>query len=197
MSLKSLKEKFLSALPVIGPHADIEADLMLAGKKPLMWTFVAPDEMHFDDPRMQKQHEDRKRLDQAVKEGKLIALDITRDNAGHPDSINVFRHYAQPEEEDKLKRIVAFNEKTFNFQDYSEVNLDKDIGHYLGYRRRDILFFNNTIGSPYLPEAAKRWIVGLNESAQRAYRTRLLEECGHNSDEGTQTHWPKPESSNE
>lgn len=71
-----MRRSFLSAFPVIGPHADIEMELMLAGKKPITWTFVAPDDATCDDIRMQKAHRDRKLLDRAVTQGKLISVDV-------------------------------------------------------------------------------------------------------------------------
>lgn len=42
-------------LPVIGPHAGIEAELMLAGKKPLTWIMVYPDNAQLSDPDQQKE----------------------------------------------------------------------------------------------------------------------------------------------
>tara|TARA_R110002124_G_scaffold73157_11_gene196239 strand:- start:1580 stop:2236 length:657 start_codon:yes stop_codon:yes gene_type:complete len=176
MSIQSIKSRFLASFPVIGPHADIEADLMLAGKKPITWVFVAPDEARFDDPRMQRQHEGRKRLDKAVEEGRLIAIDVEQRYDEHPEYVGVYRHYAQPENEEKLKQVVAFNKQAFNGRDVSQVELDKDMGHYLGYRRRDIFFFNNVINAPLLPEGLRDVIIRFNAPCQQALGEKLLAE---------------------
>lgn len=174
--MQSIKSRFLASFPVIGPHADIEADLMLAGKKPITWVFVAPDEAKFDDPRMQRQHEGRKRLDRAVEEGRLIAIDVEQRYDEHPEYVGVYRHYAQPENEEKLKQVVAFNKQAFNGRDVSQVELDKDMGHYLGYRRRDIFFFNNVINAPLLPEGLRDVIIRFNAPCQQALGEKLLAE---------------------
>lgn len=179
MNSKSLRRNFLAAFPVVGPHSDIETELMLAGKKPMTWTFVAPDDATFDDSRMQKAHRDRKLLDKAVAEGKLIAVDVEHRDPDYPEHVAIFRHYAQPGQEESLKRVSEFNKQAFNFNDLSEVDLDKDMGHYLGYKKRDILFFNHVVNSSLLPDFVVNAVIRLNSSCQVARREKLLLEAGY------------------
>jgi hypothetical protein len=179
MILKKLKQKFLAAMPVIGPHAHIEAELMLAGKKPLTWVIAAPDETVYQDPYMQKDHEGRKLLDQAVREGKLIAKDVEFHRPNEPQYRFTARHYAQPDQKENLDLVTAFNEKAFNFLDYSDVNLDKDLGHYVGYKKRDIFFFNHITNSGLLPPSIVNKIIDLNASCQAARRNAYLQEAGY------------------
>ncbi len=182
MNLKSLRNKFLSQLPVVGPHADIEAELMLAGLKPITWTVVVPEDKHIEDLRIKIRHEGRKRLDEAVKEGKLIAIDVEQALPQDPGNLTIIRHYAQPENEDKLKRIAAFNTNAFNGEP-SSIDLGVDMGYHLGYRKRDILFFNWIINSRLLPDKLKEKIIDINRYSQIALRERLLEQAGHSPDE--------------
>lgn len=170
----------MAAFPVVGPHADIEAELMLAGGKPLMWMPVAPDDAVFDDPYLQREHEGRKRLDKAVEDGKLISIDVEHALPDNPENIKVTRHYAQPENEEKLERVVAFNKQAFSFNDVSDVHLDQDIGHYLGYRRRDILFFSHVVSSDFVPASIASALVKLNAPFQQARREQLLLDSGCN-----------------
>jgi hypothetical protein len=179
VNIRSIKRSFLAAFPVVGPHTNIEAELMLAGKKPLTWTFVAPDDMTFKDLSMQKDHQGRKLLDCAVAERKLIAVDIEQRDPDHPEYVVVFRHYAQPGQEENLKRVSEFNRRAFNRLDLSEVSLDQDMGHYLGYQRRDILFFNHIVHSGFLPDFIIGKIIDFNSSCQRARREKLLLEAGY------------------
>ena len=167
----------------IGNIADYQC--VIARKKPLTWVFVVPDEAKFDDPRMQRQHEGRKRLDKAVEEGRLIAIDVEQRYDEHPEYVGVYRHYAQPENEEKLKQVVAFNKQAFNGRDVSQVDLDKDIGHYLGYRRRDIFFFNNVINTPLLPEGLRDAIIRFNAPCQQALGEKLLAEVEKSLDTTT------------
>ena len=74
--LKNIFNSVAGSLPVIGPHAGIEADLLLAGKKPLGWVIVEPDDATFQDPFDQAEHEGRKKLDEAVRQGKLKSMDV-------------------------------------------------------------------------------------------------------------------------
>jgi hypothetical protein len=176
-NLKSLKQAFLAACPVIGPHAGIEVDLMLAGKKPLTWIPVFSDQANFADWRVMKMHEDRLRLDAAVEQGLLIAKDVTA-FAGDPEKAFPVRHYALPSEKRRLEMLVAFNQCAMNDQDVSQADLKEDVGRYLGYRRRDVLFFNHIVNSPFIPGPIKTWIIDANAPCQRARRDQLLREAG-------------------
>lgn len=150
--LKNLFNSLAGQLPVIGPHANIEARLLLAGKKPLGWVLVEPDELVFDNPSAQAEHEARKGLDEAVRAGKIIAEDVLvyrlSDANGvvreRSEPLN-FRHYCQPGHEKDLEAVVAYNRKAFNHEEPDGSLLKKDFGEYLGYRKRDIkLWYSGT-----------------------------------------------------
>ncbi|WP_421896394.1 hypothetical protein [Marinoscillum sp.] len=177
--LKSLKNKLLAAFPIIGPHADIEAEMMLAGKKPVTWMFVMPDDGKPRDIRIKLEQEGRKKLDQAVKEGKLVSIDVEQRHPQAPNGKLIFRHYAQKGNEKSLKRISTFNKEAFNGLEHT-VQLDKDIGYYLGYRKRDIFFFNHVINSSYVPSQWKVKMINMNSYCQRAFQETQLEKAGYN-----------------
>jgi hypothetical protein len=181
MNFASLKRSFLAAFPVVGPHAGVESELLLAGKKPLGWTLVAPDDTQFKDPRMQKDHQGRMLLDRAVASGNLIAIDVEQRNKHAPaeESVIVLRHYAQLGQEQNLRRVSEFNKRAFNGLNISDADLDQDMGHYLGYRRRDIFLFNHVAQSGLLPGCIKRIILYFNAACQKARREALLIESGH------------------
>lgn len=179
-SITSLKRAFLSAFPVIGPHHCIEAELMLAGKKKITWFPVAHDDVVFEDYEFQKLHDDRKILDIAVAEGKLISVDVNKYDSNYPEPISIMRHYTQLGQEENLKMISEFNKHAFGFADSSEakVKLDKDMGYYLSYRKRDILFFN-FVENGLVPSFITKAILNLNSSCQAALREKLLLEAGY------------------
>jgi hypothetical protein len=179
MDIKSIKRSFLAAFPVVGPHANIEAELMLAGKKPITWAFVASDEVILRGLGAQKKQQGRKLLDRAVADGKLIAVDVECPYPEHPEYVAIFRHYAQLGQEENLARVSECNRRAFNRLGLSEVPLGKDMGYYLGYRKRDILFFNYVVNSNLLPMFIKRGIIGLHSPCQRARREELLLEAGY------------------
>lgn len=139
--LSSIFNRVVGQLPVIGPHADIEGELLLAGKKPLGWIAVLPPSA---DPDLCRQELDvQRRLGHAVAEGKLIAADVTQTFTSPKGEENsfIFRHYAQPGREKDLATMAAFNADIFNGK-APTVKLEKDFGDYLGYRRRDQLLWN-------------------------------------------------------
>lgn len=179
MDLLSLKRHFMAAFPVIGPHSDIEPELMLSGKKPLTWMVVMSDNMVSKDRRLQKEHEGRKQLDEAVENGTLIASDVTYTDPRFPEYVHTLRHYAQPTQTDQLRRVVEFNKCALNRQDLSPVMLDKDAGHYLGYRKRDIFFFTHIVNQKWLPGKLKDLIIDLNAPFQKAHREKMLIESGY------------------
>jgi len=155
-SLKNIFNNVVGNLAVIGPHFGIEAELLLAGKKPLGWlgSGVYPDELVFDDPALQAEHEGRKKLDEAVRQGKLKSMDIivhkARVNPYDVDSEfqelskpEIVRHYCQPGKEKDMETMVAYNEKAFNGEEPPVDLLQKDIGTYLGYRDKDVKLWQN------------------------------------------------------
>ncbi|GEM_PF-207686 len=183
MKFKSLKREFLAAFPVIGPHVGIEAELMLAKKKDITWSPVFDGDTNFGDDRILKMHLDRKRMDQAVEEGALIAMDVEYMHPQTPGERHILRHYAQPECEDILKRVVACYKYDRDPENHPESYLEKDIGHYLGYKKRDILFFNNVVNNQAIPRSVASAIVGMNAACQRARREKLLLEAGYDIQE--------------
>lgn len=174
MRLSFLKESFLAAMPVIGPHAHIESELMLAGEKPLTWIFVFPDTADFSHPEVKNIYKAQKKLDQAVLEGRLISQDVEQRDPENSAPANIIRHYAQPKNREDLKKVAAFNSKAFNREDLSDVMLDKDLGHYLGYRKRDIYFFNYIVNSAVLPDALVTSLIEMNAPCQKALQNKLL-----------------------
>ena len=182
MSFSWLKRQFFATFPVVGPHTHIESDLMLAGKKPLTWVYVARD----DEPETIESR-GRKRLDEAVTDGRLLAVDVVQRYSDDPENVSVFRHYAQLDQEENLKRVATFNKCAFNQEDCSEaeaaLDAGKDFGDYLGYRKRDILFFNYVINSGWLPDRVKMGLIRLNSVCQNHLRDQLLEDAGYDVDE--------------
>ena len=181
-----IKTRFLSEFPVIGPYTDIEADLMLAGKKPLTWTLVVPEDCLHEGIGTLIEHEGRKRLDKAVEEGRLISRDVEVKHPDSPAEPMIFRHYAQPDKKDSLKQMADFNTAAFNFKDVSRIHLDKSIGEHLGYRKRDRFLFENVINNPLLPDKIKDFLIDMNAACQQALREKLLHDAGYKLDKWEQ-----------
>ncbi len=87
----------------------------------------------------------------------------------------VIRHYCQPEKEQDMQIIADVNRKLWSQQDVPEASDKRDFGNFLGYRKRDIIFFNNY---QKLPEPTIKRIAQFNVPAQWAYKYKLLESCG-------------------
>jgi hypothetical protein len=163
--LGKLKRDFLAALPVIGPHADIEAELLLAGIKPVGWLWIYPDDETFKNWRMRKEQRDRKILDRAVAEGKLKSIDTVRDN------IPVRRFYCQPGREEDMQWVKAIEDGDEN----AARDCKKEWNELYGYRKRDVLFYNYYFR---FPEQLGSLMRQMNANAQMYHREKLLEECG-------------------
>ncbi len=58
------------------------------------------------------------------------------------------------------------------------VELDKDMGHYMGFRKRDILY-GNMIFSGKLPKYITNTLINLNAPCQKARGEQLLLEAGY------------------
>lgn len=174
-----LKNRVLGALPNIGTHGGIEADLLLAKRKPLGWMYVPrklDDNEKIEDfpPQFQKEVRDHERLQEAVQKGDLIAKDVvTREELPSGGTLtSVFRHYAQPDKEKTLEAVVAFNEKAFNRQPLDDVMLKEDIGKILGYRKRDRFMWNNM---HRLPKVMQDALITVNHKFIRdAYQANEL-----------------------
>ena len=201
--LSKLKRNILAAFPVVGPHADIEAELMLSGKKPLTWLHIPYPDWEIpknvpitsdNDWREVKEAHGTIELDKAVSKEKLISEDVAITKFPNlnepPPHTPIVRHYAQIDQSENLSLIASINRSFFNFQEPDEAILEaaigKDFGDYLGYRRRDILFFNKVINNPYLPRPMAQALIELNSYSQAALREKLLEESGYDVKEWRQ-----------
>lgn len=188
--LRNIFNSVVGQLPVIGPTDNhLEAELMLAGKKPLSW-IVVPDP-HADlsgyQPWARADYERRmeyiRRLDQAVAEGRLKSVDVIADRGRRdPYDLNseiietppmIFRHYCQPGNEDMMLRMAAYNQKMFNFEEPG-FELDHDEGVELGYRKRDIWYWGHKgdiFRSQFMFDLATKVNMKI---AQPAYRAKEL-----------------------
>lgn len=163
-----LVQKFMAQFPVIGPHAGIECELMLAGIKPVTWMPVLTANSAYRYTRgLLEEQRRRILLDRAVEEGKLISRDIYyRDSK---DVENIERFYAQPDREDLMNILADDHEKFLNGQMSEEV---LDYGSLLGYRKRDCFYFNHTRG------AVKSFSSYTNIAFLWAYQNELLKQNG-------------------
>ncbi len=87
ISFHDLKTIFLAQIPIIGPHSDIEGELLLLGKKPLGWISINLT----NDPRLiaerltsikwqqiTKERDIQRQLDKAVSQGRLYSIDVVQ-----------------------------------------------------------------------------------------------------------------------
>jgi hypothetical protein len=193
-TLDDVKNKILGQIPVIGPHGDIEEKLLLSGQKPLGWISVAPPMVDENHPTVRDHLALQRQLDAAVGSGRLIAKDVTQltvitrspnivERVGDreiPDRETVYRHYAQPGNEKRLAVMSAFNQAAFNRQEIDpSVDVDKDIGDYLGYRKRDQAYWRFTQLHGYkLPLKIQQALIWLNvHVAQPAYKADILRQA--------------------
>ncbi len=180
--LKNVFNSVAGSFPVIGPHDGIEAELMLAGKKPLTWSPVIPAEAYEGlTPKMLEGTlaGDFMKLEEGVRQGKLKSMDVVvhryRDFATGEIKNNlkpeIYRHYCQPGKEEDMKRMAAFNQKLFNFEEPDYSLLQKDIGTYLGYRDKDVQLWSRGLRQPL--RQASRFIQDHVHSEVR--REKMLE----------------------
>ena len=204
-----LKSRFakavLAQLPVIGPHADIEAELLLAGIKPIGWVSVYrddyyPQERDFDfaslDADKKKKlseglkktrHEIdmRRKLDEEVTKGNLKSVDVHYPGRDPNDKGSISRVYCQPEHEQEMRMVAAVSQKFANREPLTpeeDKNLaKKDMGEYLGYRKRDTMLFrlvNDRSISKFVPDVVLDAIYAVNEAVvQPALRDILLDKA--------------------
>jgi uncharacterized protein YuzE len=177
MKFNKLTRNFLAAFPVLGPHESIECELMLAGTKPVAWLEVLPDYLTFQNSKAQKRHNDRKILDRTVAEGRLLTTDIQYINAEDPDrTVITIRFYCQLRKENDMKKAVAIELEAIRKICGLEIMNDEresDNGHYFGYRKRDIIFYDKLFRWN-LPEL----VFKLNKIFRHAYQDKILEESG-------------------
>lgn len=163
-------------LPVIGPHAGIEAELLLNGTKPLGWIDIVPDWADQEHPENKKKLALEKRLDAAVAEGRLSAIDVAVPRPNDLPGHYIYRHYCQKGREADLEKVAAFNSFVFNRKKPEGVELDKSFGEYLGYRKRDRWYWENMpdIGR-HLPRSLKDALADFNaKTVQPAYQSEAL-----------------------
>ena len=180
MSLHDLKNLLLSQLPVIGPHSDIEGQLLLNGTKPMGWIDLLPPTADPGFGSNRKKLELQKQLDQAVEDGRLKSADVVvrlrgadgKPGAGPPCT---FRHYCQPGNESDMEKMVVFNQKAFSGEQ-PDANLEKSFGDYLGYRKRDQMLFAAVMKyGRHLPRTLMDAVYSLNEKVtQPAYQAEAL-----------------------
>jgi hypothetical protein len=127
---------------IMGPHADVEADLLIAGIKPVGYLAVIEEDP--PDPLFEDITEQIKRLDEEVNKGNLLSTGFTVENFTWPNGcsarVNAY-FYCQPDKEAEMK-IVSDNSEKYWRQGIDE-DLPEDSGKYLGYTDNDIELFNN------------------------------------------------------
>lgn len=180
-SFKNAAQNALSRLPVIGPHADIEAELLLGGVKPLGWLNVwSLDGIPAGYLPAIKQYLDVQKLDKAVHEERLISYDV-QGKSPTGDVLYTVRHYAQPDQKENIERIVAYHTKLWNGsgEEPDESILgDKSFGQYLGYRRQDEIFFD-FLNSANLPKKIDEFLrCDLTSKWKTLYQDSLLRQAG-------------------
>lgn len=180
-SFKNAAQNALSRLPVIGPHADIEAELLLGGVKPLgllnVWSLNEIPAGHLP---WIKEYLDVRKLDKAVDEGRLISYDVQiKSSTG--DTGRIIRHYAQPDQKENIERLVAYHTKLWDEsgEEPDESILgDKSFGQYLGYRRQDEIFFD-LLQKANLPEKIDQFLRhDITSKWRNLYQDSLLRQAG-------------------
>lgn len=176
-NISKIKRDFLASLPVIGPHVSIEAELMLAGTKPITMYPIFECDTQTDNLSLLKEAQDLKKLNEAAANGQLRTLDTKSIKPPNPDAPSFkLRYFCQPEEEETMQMMV----RAENTRDFSE--LKKDFGRYLGYRKRDVAFFHAkralANSFPSLTEQIHVTLNNINAPCQVALGRKLLEEAG-------------------
>ncbi len=220
-----LESKFaraiLSQLPVVAPHADIEAELLLSGQKPIGFVSLYPDDYRpvesdfglLDEEATKKLRDNlnrvyyeiemHARLDEQVAKGNLKSVDVLYKNPDGSPLVN--RFYCQPEREDEMKFIAMIHQKKADHEPLTKSEHDhfakKDMGLHLGYRKRDVMLFSLTQGGPmsrFIPDAA---IIALRNIGGRfghpALQETLIEKAREKCQEkgiSLKTQIPKPKS---
>ena len=187
--LRHAFKKVASQLPVIGPHAGIEGELMLAGKKPMTWMSV-DDRTDVGNDEFKHEQKMRRLLDKQVEAGKLVSVDVIYQLKGaSPDWKCTTRHYAKREHKETMETIAGFNDCLWNNKQPDEILIKKlnqlhedkkDIGIVLGYRKRDVMWWQVVQGMwNDWPKETIQSIYTFNEKfAQPAYQEKVLKGTG-------------------
>jgi hypothetical protein len=113
MVFSKLRQAFYAALPVVGPHAGIEAQLLLGGVKPIGWLSSYSEDYVPKTEVERKEYEAYKKLDEAVAQGRLKRVDVVCH--GKDDLCpSIVPHYYQPDKEQEALQIIEFNRRAFN-----------------------------------------------------------------------------------
>jgi len=135
----------LAARPgIIGPHGTQEADLLIAGVKPVGFISIIDEDPVAEDSVQKKFIDDVKRLDEEVTKGNLLSKTIRIDNFKWPNGLTgglTVYLYCQPNKNEDMKLLADNHEKYW--KDGIEEDLPQDIGKYLGYTDKDVELFNN------------------------------------------------------
>lgn len=175
--LREIFDKAVSQFPVIGPHLGIEAKLLESGLKPMGVLPVIESVEQIQDPYgrdrvLYDSIEHVKRLDELVREGRLISKDLTWTQYT-PDRAHTIqataRYYAQPDQKQNLENHVTFKEHWRDNKSIEGLEI-KPEGDYYGYRQRDQALWENVIQNPEIPNWIKDAIYFVNRNiTQPAY----------------------------
>ena len=145
----------LGEFPIVGPDGSYEADLLLAGAKPIglfVDVRVPPDIVQEITAPLRKIREDIQRLEKAATEDRLRKHSFSiREERG---SIQTWNFYSQPHrQKDMLQLSRQMHADCLGIDAEDPINLD--YGFYFGYKNSDITLFANG-GYESLPSPLKQ-----------------------------------------
>lgn len=133
LTLTRYDERMNSELPNgVGPHEELELELMLAGKKPLA---MFNDDIPFDmePPEIG--------FDLHVDEGKFVKGEIVVPLSNATRNSLRYYFYALPDEAWRIARLIEIQRGFFEKGVRTTPELETEIGQLLGYEDADILAF--------------------------------------------------------
>lgn len=169
--------RFASSFPIVGPHHGFEAELLVAGKKPigmfvdLIVPGVASQDM---PPHILQSRNDIQRLSQMSATGKLISTKFEIDDAS--GAIQTWHFFCQPGNELEMHELEIGTLKAITCpEEEHPFPQSRDQGAYLGYRDIDIEFFKG--GGFHSRNALMGQLLAVtNDRRRRAYVSLLLED---------------------
>jgi len=128
-----------------------------------------------------KDCDDLERLDAAVAAGKLKSADLLLPPLAPGRPNEILRHYCQPGQEKQMETVLRQNEEWLAKKSNVQI-LDKDIGEYLGYRKKDIDLWYGLPGLRQLPlgigKAVYNAAVWASVTfAQEAYHSHMVDKA--------------------
>lgn len=128
-----------------------------------------------------KQCDDVEKLDAAVAAGRLVSADLVLPPPSAGLKPSILRHYCQPGQERQMEAVLRQNEEWIAKKSNVQL-LDKDIGDYLGYRKKDIDLW---YGSPQLqklpfglgPKLHNAAVWASRHFAQAAYHSHMVDKA--------------------